>query len=431
MHERINDVMNNPTATAGNRKIVLPFFLAAAFYLIAFAAGLLWSPGEITGHYFQPRTLALVHLLVLGFCTMIAMGTLYQLLPVLSEKPLFSSKLAWPVLVLMVSGTLLLSCAFWLFDPGLLMQTGAVLLLSGIALHCINMLFTVRHASPSPAIDCITAAHLWLLVTAVIGTLLVFNFHYLFLPRDQLHYLSLHAHLGIVGWFLLLIIGAASRIIPMLLLSPGEKTGAIRYSFAAINAGLLLFLGDVLLFHSYARGPVYALMIASGLFSFLYFIAQVRKRSMRKKNDEAMRQTFFALVYLFVPVILFTLNSAGDSFFSATQQLALTRVYGISLLAGFLVMLILGQTFKTLPFIIWMDMKSKKQIADTVLPRHLYNARMVSVMFYAWNSGVLLLMFAVFAGSPVMSQLAGGLLVLAAVLYLLSIFLMLRKRTEA
>ena len=45
-------------------------------------------------------------------------------------------------------------------------------------------------------------ATLWLLITTIFGLLLIYNFTYNILSKDSLAYLPLHAHLGIIGWFL-------------------------------------------------------------------------------------------------------------------------------------------------------------------------------------------------------------------------------------
>src|SRR5690606_3058313 len=86
---------------------------------------------------------------------------------------------------------------------------------------------------------------IWLLSTTGLGLLLVYNFNRELLSQNSLHYLSLHAHLGIVGWFLLMVIGVGSRLIPMFLISKYENRKHLWWVYALINAGLL---GFVLLF---------------------------------------------------------------------------------------------------------------------------------------------------------------------------------------
>lgn len=421
--------MNEPFVNrAAGKKIVLPFFLTGAFFLLLFTGGLWVCAGELSGHYFQPHLLALVHVLLLGFCTMIIFGALYQLLPVLSEQPLFSRRLtAWSC-ILLSFGTLLLGYAFWIFDSGVIMQIAGVVILIAVTLHIINVLLSLRRAKSSITFDCISTAHLWLLLTVIAGVLLAFNFQFAFLPQNQLHYLALHAHLGLIGWLLLLIIGVGSKLIPMFMLSGSDHSGLIRFSYYTINAALVLFFGDVLFTHSYARAWLYVILICAGIGAFVLMVVRVKKKSVRKKSDQPMKQTFIAVFFLFLPaVVAFPLFSPVD-IFVPDQLLAFARVYGIALIPGFVVMLILAQTFKTLPFILWIDLKHKGRIASKFMPRDLYSDKAVTIMLWMWNAGVVLLIGGSSLTIEIMNYAASGLMSMAALLYLWNILIMLRKR---
>ncbi len=410
---------------SAGKKVVLPFFLIAAFFLLVFTIGLFVCSDEFSGHYFQPHLLALVHVLLLGFCTMIIFGALYQLLPVISEKPLFSKKLTIWSCIFLCWGTSLLGYAFWIFDSGAIMQIGGSTILIAVVLHIINVLFSLKGSKSTIAIECIATAHIWLLLTVIAGVLLAFNFQFAFLPQNQLHYLALHAHLGLVGWMLLLIIGVGSKLIPMFMLSGKDHSKIIRFSYYIINAALVSFFADVMFTHSYARAWLYVILICTGLGAFVLMLIRVRKSSLRKKEDEPMKQTFIAILFLLLPAMLAVTLSSPVNIFDDNQLLTLARVYGVALIPGFLVMLILAQTFKTLPFILWLDLKHKRLIQPKFMPRDLYNARMVKVMLWMWNTGIVMLI----AGNCInilwMNYVATGILNLAALLYLGNILFML------
>jgi hypothetical protein len=365
--------------------------------------------------------------LLLGFVSMIIFGALYQLLPVITGLPLYSKILPKWTCAFLTAGTLLLGYAFWIFNTGLLMEIAALLVLAAVTMHAVNVLRTVKNAKSSETLDCIATAHIWLLATVLLGTLLVFNFRFAFLPQDQLHYLGLHAHLGLAGWLLLLIIGVASRLIPMFMLAAGNMQ-PIRIAYYTINTALCLFLADLLFTHSYDRSLIYVLVAAAGIAAFCWFMRDVAKRSVRKKSDESMIQTFAAVVFLLIPLELAILNVIPVEIFDTKQQLSLTTVYGISLLPGFLVMLILGQTFKTLPFILWVEMKHKFRLPPKFMPRDLYHSRPVAFMHWTWNAGILLLIAGELSAMKALSLVAASLLVIAVCLYLLNLLFMLRKR---
>lgn len=421
----MNDEFINRSA---GKKIVLPFFLIAAFFLLLFTVGLFVCSDELTGHYFQPHLLALVHVLLLGFCTMIIFGALYQLLPVLSERRLFSKQLTIWSCILLSSGTFLLGYSFWIFNSGAIMQIAGSVILVAVVLHIINVLFSLKGTKSTIALECIATAHLWLLLTVIIGLLLAFNFQFAFLPQNQLHYLTLHAHLGLVGWMLLLIIGVGSKLIPMFMLSGKDHSKLIRFSYYIINAALVLFFADVLFTHSYARAWLYVILICAGLAGFVLMIIRVRKSSVRKKTDESMKQTFIAIFFLLLPAIIAMALSSPVNIFNDNQLLTLARIYGIALIPGFLIMLILAQTFKTLPFILWLDLKHKGLVPPKFMPRDLYNAKTVTFMLWMWNIGIVLLIAGNSLSLVGMNYVASGIMTLAALLYLWNILFMLMNK---
>jgi hypothetical protein len=224
--------------------VVAHYVLSAACF-VAMAVMLLLASEELQGHYFHPKLLAITHTAALGWGTLIIFGACYQLLPVILETALYSHKLCWISLSLFFTGLLLLVYAFWQFDPGLYMQMGSLLLLAGISLFGANAFLTAKAVTKQNIYhDFIITACIWLVATAVLGVLMVFNFRYPFLPQDHLQFLKLHAHMGIGGWFLLLIVGVSAKLIPMFLVSTKVKPIYLTWSYYLINSALLLFLAD-------------------------------------------------------------------------------------------------------------------------------------------------------------------------------------------
>jgi len=97
---------------------VLPFFAAGAVFFLLLAVLLFIAAPDLTGHYFSPHILALVHTAALGWGTMIIFGAAYQLLPVICERDLFSSPLAFISFLFLTGGSLLLIGTFWFFQSG-------------------------------------------------------------------------------------------------------------------------------------------------------------------------------------------------------------------------------------------------------------------------------------------------------------------------
>ena len=109
-----------------------------------------------------------------------------------------------------------------------------------------------------------------------------------------------------------------------------------------------------------------------------------------------------------------------------TLRLHLYLVYGISIFMGFISALILGQTFKTLPFKVWLH-RYQHLVGKTPVPqpKDLSSDRLLKFQNLSYLGGFVLLL----SGAAQFSQktiLAGGLLLLlAAIIYSIQVFRLL------
>ncbi len=363
-------------------RLVISHYLLSAICFVILAVLLLFSSDKLIGHYFHPQLLAITHIAALGWGTLIIFGACYQLLPVILETELFSYKMGNLSLILFVVGLVSLVCSFWRFLPGIYMQCGSVLLLTGISLFGLNAFITskkINHADIHQ--EFIITACVWLMATALLGTLLVFNFRYAFLSKDHLLFLKLHAHMGLGGWFLMLIIGVSSKLIPMFLVSTLQKPVYLSWSYYLVNSGLILFLIDTYLYGLNIKTYFTAGTVAAGIICWLIFVFHCFRSRMRKSIDLPILHTLLSFLLLgiatlLLPFIIFNHLKANP------QAVAHTTLYGTLLFMGWISALILGQTFKTLPFIIWI--KHYQHLAGKgaiPMPADLFNKRMLVVQF--------------------------------------------------
>lgn len=382
--------------------IVIVHYLLAASCFTVLAAMLFFSVDTLSGHYFQPKLLALTHMAALGWGTLIIFGASYQLLPVVLETGLFSHKLAWFSFSFFISGLVLLVYTFWIFDPGIYMQAGGIFLLTGILLFGINIYLTGRRSKKKDAIEqeFILTACIWLLCTAILGVLLIFNFRYAFLPKDHLQFLKLHAHMGIAGWFLLLTIGVSAKLLPMFLVSSKPARKFLNLSYYLINGALILFLLDTYRYGINIKTYFILLAGAAGVVSYLIFVRSCFTSRIRKAVDPPILNTMLAFVLLAAgliaaPFIIFY-HLKNDAL-----ALRFTALYGTLLFMGWLSALILGQTFKTLPFIVWV--KRYQHLAGklkTPLPADLYKKTLLKVQSGAFVVFCLMFFPGLIAASP-------------------------------
>lgn len=364
-------------------RLVISHYLLSGICFAALAVMLLFSSGELTGHYFHPHLLAITHMAALGWGTLIIFGACYQLLPVILKTELHSYKIGFVSLASFVSGLILLVYSFWKFEPGIYMQCGSLLLLLGILLFGLNTFITAKKNNhPDIQQEFIVTACIWLIATAILGTLLVFNFRYAFLPKDHILFLTLHAHMGLAGWFLMLIIGVSSKLIPMFLVSARQKPIILSLSYYLINAGLMLFLIDTYFYGLNVKTYFIACIVVAGIVNWLIYIFYCFRSRMRKAIDLPIMHALLSFLLLSIatfvlPFIIFYQLKADP------LAIAYTTLYGTLLFMGWVSALILGQTFKTLPFIVWV--KRYQHLAgkgSIPMPADLFNKKMLKVQLF-------------------------------------------------
>lgn len=331
-------------------KLVAIHYLFAAFTFLVLAPMLLFSITNFGGHYFQPHLLAITHTVALGWATVNIFGVCYQLLPVIVDSKLYSYKLAWFGFVSFCLGLIDFVYSLWVFEPGLHMQCGSLLLLIGISSFTAHIFLSSKEIkTPDISQDFILTACIWLLVTAILGVLMVFNFRYVFLSKDHLLYLKLHAHAGFGGWFLLLVIGFSAKLIQKAF-AVKMNTSLLHWSFYLINAAILAFFINTYVFGINYLTFFISSMALAGIFCWLAFVFRYFGNRVFTNLKTFSANSFLAILLLLLAVALLPFII----FYQLKADLLavrLTTLYGTLLLFGWITSLNLRQIFKIIPLI--------------------------------------------------------------------------------
>lgn len=395
---------------------VLPFYGAAAVFFLLLSLLMFIAAGRFQEHFFQGQTLALVHAAALGWGTMIIFGAAYQLLPVICEKDLFSSKLAFISFCFLLIGTILLVSAFWYFRTGHIMISGGSFVFIAAILYTINV-FKTAHISNGFNIHkaFLISSALWLLVTVGIGLLLAINLAYPFFSKNHLEILKIHAHIGLVGWFLQLITGISTRLVPMFLLGKSDKDKWLQAAFILQNLGLIGFVSDQYFFGASSRVYLYFILVVLGVLCWVAYVRDVYIHRIKRKMEIQMKQTFLSFVFLFSGILLVPVVFS----FSNTQW---SILYGTFLFLGWISSLILGKSFKTLPFIVWnRHYKTLHGKMKLPLPKDLYNMMWLRYQFWLFIAAMVILSIGVIYNHLLVIRCGLFLWILVAVLYSLNV----------
>ena len=403
--------------------VVKPHFIFGSMALLILSVMIILADNDLLEAYFNSKILAITHMAVLGWASMIVFGALYQLIPVVFETSLYSEKLAKFTFWIFGFSILFLTYTFWVGAFLSLLIYASLLTFSALLLFIINVVLSYKNSKKKNiSSKFVITAIFWLAATEFVGTLIAFNFRFNFLTEIHLHYLKIHATIGLIGWFLLLIIGVGSTLIPMFLVSHQLNENKLKRAYLLINVGLLgLSLNWFFINYSLIT-PVFWLAIAIGVLFFFSFVFETYNKRMRKKLDVGMKHTMISILSVFLPIIISLIVMMG---FGMEEQL-LTRVttlFGFTTIFGFITTLILGQTYKTLPFIIWLD-KYKGLVGKTKtpMPRELYSENIAKGQFYLYLIFLVCMISGLIFNNIGLIRIGSYTLLMVAILYNINVF---------
>jgi len=417
------------TKNAPSPSVVLPHFaFAALMFLASSVVMLLAAPKLVIPYHLNAEMLALTHLMVLGFITMTIFGSLYQLIPVVMEVRLFSEMLARITFYLFGIGLLILVISFWEATFGsnqnwLWFEVSGTLILTAVILFAIN---TLKSAARSDRMDMgnifIITAIIYLILTVSIAILLIINFARPFIPVNVIDLLKMHVNLGLTGWFLFLVIGVSSKLMPMFLIIHKLPDYLLKYTYYLLNAGMVLLVGIFYFYpHSWAI-IVSAIPIFVGIGLYLRFNYYAFKHRFRKNLDVGMKLSKAAFIILAF-LLLLGLFAVISPRFTAAFQYRIDIAFVMSIIFGFLSALILGQTYKTLPFIVWLQKYQAKVGKQKIpLPQELYSDRIANIHNQTFLVAFVFLITGELANQVWLIQSAAALFIITAILYNYNVF---------
>ena len=411
--------------------VVKPHFIFGSIALLILSVMIILADSNLLEAYFNTKILAITHMAVLGWASMIVFGALYQLIPVVFETSLYSEKLAKFTFWLFGFSILFLTYTFWIGAFSTLLIYASLLTFSALSLFVINVVLSYRNSKKKNiSSKFVITAIFWLAATEFVGTLIAFNFKYNFLTEIHLHYLKIHATIGFIGWFLLLIIGVGSTLIPMFLVSHQLNENKLKKAYILINIGLLALSLNWFFIHYTVIDPLFWGSIVIGVLFFFSFVLDAYKKRIRKNLDIGMKHTMISILSGFLPIIISLIVMMGFGV-EDIILLRVTTLYGFTIIFGFITTLILGQTYKTLPFVIWLD-KYKGLVGKTKtpMPRELYSEGIAKGQLYFYLLFIVCMITGLIFNNIWMIRIGSYTLLVVAVLYNINVFKIVLHRVK-
>ncbi len=409
-------------AGAGAPAATLPlrYMVAAALAFVLAAAGTVWLAGPLSGHYYQPRVVALVHTVTLGWITLTIMGATYQLIPVVLERPIWSERLARWQFVILAAGIPGMIAHFYIGTwPGLALAAAVVGL--GVACHLVNALATLFAVKAwSFTARLLVVALVGLALTVLFGLTLAADRIWTFLPGSFFPTLHAHFHLALLGWVAPMVMGVAARVYPMFLLArdPEGWPGALQLWGLPLGAATVT-LGLI------AAKPLIipgALAVAAAGAAHVAWVSEMAASRKRPALDWGLRCALTGTAFL-IPTIAIGLGFAVGLLGGPRLGLA----YGVLALGGWVSLTIVGMLFKIVPFLVWYrvygPLVGKAQVPTLA---QLSWGRGEGLTYGLLSVGVTSLAVAAGLGDPLWIRAAGAVLSLGALAFAVSLGRVLR-----
>lgn len=405
--------------------IPVRFFATAPFFLILCGIVLARKGSLFLIAPLMTETVALVHLITLGWIATVMFGAMYQMVPVLGGGPVpWNKGCRWVHLLLILGVTSLTLEVGMGIHPWLLLVAsfglgGAFVLFIipvGIAL--------IRAPVVHPTLWAMRLALGSLLAVLVMGLIFLGEYSHGFLAVDRYSMVGAHLVWGLFGWIATLIVGVSFHVLPMFYMMPAfprHQANRILIGMATTWVVLptLLILFAPLPYWAVwgAASPALAALILYGMIMVGLF-----KNRKRKKWDVTLRlwQTGLISGALSVGVLMAWPILEAD---------ALRYVFAVLYLVGFVSSVMTGMLYRIIPFLTWFHRYSHQAgspgvpMMDDLTPQY-------TPQWQVWNQwlSIILLTSGVVTGSDVWVRLGGVSLCFSGLMLLYLVYFALRRR---
>nr|WP_304213211.1 hypothetical protein [Fredinandcohnia onubensis] len=372
-----------------NIRLPLSFIIFSIVALVASQVILLFNGHMVIDGIFRtPAILSSAHLLILGWALMVAMGAMYQLVPVAFLTPIWSEKFGfiqfWITAIGFGGFGITLS-----FSPTISIFTGSLAVI-GILLFLVQMFMTIKKQAKKNILTAfVGSALICLLVTISLGILLIVNLGAGIANLDHFAVLKSHMLLGVAGWFTFLIFGFSYKMVPMFSLAHGFSMKLSSWVYTVYAIGLVVticsFITEVNLLLQVGMALLFA-----GFALFSYHISTIIKVRLKKKLDKPFIFSLIAICFGLVTHFFGMLLAFLPGYYEIYGVLVF--LYLFLWIAGS----ILGYLYKIIPFL-WWTHKYSKLIGKSDVPtlKQMIDEKMAIPIFTGFVTGCVVVILAI------------------------------------
>lgn len=374
---------------------------------------LFWAaPSLATGAYSAPKVLFLVHVMVLGWATMLAQGAIYQLLPVAFQVGIRHRTLGtfnyW-IYTIGVIGMVASFPAFWL--PGLQIFGGFVVL--AMVLFVYNVIHSLMAVTNrGPMFGFVWSAVSYLALTVLLGGTLVYILSTGSIGHLLPAFLVSHIWLGLIGWFTILIMGFSYKLFPMFTLAHAYSEKRQKWILLVMNLAVMLSIIGAFSgigFLSIAGN----VSLLAGLLLFGADLIEIYKHRMRGKLETPMVMAVTGVVWL----ILLAVTALVFQLANLSMSAQVMTLFGFLFFIAWLSQTVIGYAYKIVPFLVWNERYAEKVGREPVpLLKDMVNERLIQWVLGSYNAGIIFTGAGILAANVVLVYV--GVFILAATVFI-------------
>ncbi|WP_066294489.1 hypothetical protein [Bacillus sp. FJAT-29937] len=411
-------------SSSGNEtNIKLPFsFILVSIIALIGSQILLLFHGDymISGQFRIPGIWSAAHLLLLGWALMIAMGAMYQLVPVAFLTPIWNEKFGLIQFGVYVIGVF--SFAHFLFyEPQKALVPGIITLL-GILMFLFQMFMTLRkQAKPNILTLYVGTALVCLLITIILGITMLISMKTGFGGQYYQAIFKSHLLLGMTGWFTLLIFGFSYKMVPMFSLSHGFTMKLANFVYPIYTLGLVAAAISFFI-DSTALLTAALFFLFLGFIIFTYHISTILKKRVKKKLDYSFIFALIAIVSGGIIHLSAFITGLLGVFHKAAGPLLFLYLF------LWIAFSIIGYLFKIVPFL-WWTAKYSKEIGKKDVPslKDMINDRAATPVFICLMLGAIGVAISLFIGSKALFFPSQIIFIFACLMFSIAIVKVVKK----
>jgi len=380
----------------------IKFFLLAPIFAIIAGLVVLFRDFTLSSH--DNSTIAILHLLSIGFIIMVMFGALQQMLPVIAGAVIPKAKLVANITFgLLIVGIVSFVLGFILYHKILLLSAASFLLLGLLFFSSIAFFSLLKIKNKTPIVWAIILSIMFFFITFLLGVHLIISHVSSNFTNSHYEFVNLHLGFAFFGWIFMLISGITFQVVPMFWVSdPFTKKVQISLILGIILALITLVLRYELLFQSIIS-----------LVMLVYSFTTLQKLNNRKRKLKDQSVIYWKLaIYFLVLTILYW----GAQYFLTIPNEILAVLAG-----GFILSLINGMLYKIIPFLVWFHL-SAKGIFNIPTMKEMIKDKNIEIQKYFHIAFFIMITLSLFFQSNMMIKLSAFLFILSNI-YLLYNFM--------